>query len=393
MIYLDNAATTKISSSVFDAMLPWLKEGYGNASSIYKLGRDSARAVITARETCAAALGADPHEIIFTSGGSEGDNWAIKSSVSAFFLKNPAGTAHIVTSAFEHHAVLHVVETLAKNNPHIHVTYLPVYNDGFVRPADLDAAFSDTSKGTPVLATIMFANNEIGTIQPIEELAAVAKRHGALFHTDAVQIIGNADIDVHALGADMLSMSSHKIHGPKGIGLIYIKKGVRLPNLIEGGAQERGLRGGTENVAGIVGLSKALSEAADGVAEKVEKLTKLRTKIYDSVIQIPKSRLNGSLENRLAGSLNFSFEAIEGEALLLNLDLAGIAASSGSACTSGSLDPSHVLLAIGLPTEIAHGSLRITMSKYTTEEEIDVLLEKLPGIIAKIRSMSPLWQE
>ena len=383
-IYLDNAATTKISDSVFEAMLPWLKDGYGNASSIYSLGREASIAVTNARAECAKALGCEPREIYFTGGGSESDNWAIKMAAKMMAKK---GRKHIISSVFEHHAVLHVLENLEKEDG-FEVTYLPVYDNGIVKTDDIKNAIrTDTA-----LVTIMYANNEIGTLQPIDEIGAVCKEKGVLFHTDAVQAVGNVEINVKEQHIGMLSMSGHKIHAPKGIGLLFVDKSIRLSPFIEGGQQESGKRAGTENVAGIVGLAAALTAAVGGIAEKQERLRKYQDKIISELSKIEKTHLNGDRDKRVCGNVNFSFEGVEGEALLLQLDLKGVAASSGSACTSGSLDPSHVLLSLGLPHEVAHGSLRISMSDLTTEAEIDELLSVLPGIIEKLRSMSPLWE-
>lgn len=382
-IYLDNAATTKISDSVLNAMLPYLKEGYGNPSSIYSLGRQSAIALSKAREQVAVALGAEPREIFFTSCGSESDNWAIKGVAK---LMEAKGKKHIITSVFEHHAVLHVLESLEKQG--FEVTYLPVYSNGVVKAEDVAKAIRpDTA-----LVTIMYANNEIGTVQPIAEIGEICKAKNVIFHTDAVQAVGNVPINVREQNIDMLSLSGHKIHAQKGVGVLYINKKYRLAPFMEGGAQESGRRAGTENVPAIVGLGVAITEATEGIAAKQAKLKPLQDKIYNELIKIDRSHLNGDRNQRLCSNLNFSFEGVEGEALLLQLDLQGIAASSGSACTSGSLDPSHVLLSIGLPHEVAHGSLRISMSEYTTDEEIDKLLEVLPPIITKLRSMSPLWE-
>lgn len=382
-IYLDNAATTKVSDKVLEAMLPYLKEGYGNPSSIYTLGREAAIAVNNARKQVADALGCEENEVYFTSCGSESDNWAIKGTAKLMAAK---GKKHIITSVFEHHAVLHPLKALEKEG--YEVTYLPVYENGVVKTEDVaNAIRPDTA-----LVTIMYANNEIGTIQPIAEIGAICKEKGVIFHTDAVQAIGNVHINVKEQNIDMLSLSGHKIHAQKGCGVLYINKKYRLPNLIDGGAQERNRRAGTENVPAIVGLGVALTEATANIDSKNAKLKPLQDKIYDAVMKIDRVHLNGDREKRMASNLNFSFEGVEGESLLLQLDLQGIAASSGSACTSGSLDPSHVLLSIGLPHEIAHGSLRISMSEYTTEEEVDALLQVLPEIIAKLRSMSPLWE-
>ena len=381
-IYLDNAATTKVSDNVLNAMLPYLKEEYGNPSSIYTLGRNSAIAVNKARHQVAQALGCEDSEVYFTSCGSESDNWAIKSTAKMMAQK---GKKHIITSVFEHHAVLHTLDALKKEG--FEVTYLPVYSNGIVKVEDVaNAIRPDTA-----LVTIMYANNEIGTIQPIPEIGALCKEKGVIFHTDAVQAIGNVHINVKEQNIDMLSLSGHKIHAQKGCGVLYVNKKYRLPPFIDGGAQERGRRAGTENVPAIVGLGVAITDAVNGVDTKNEKLKKFSDKIYSEIMKIDRVHLNGDREKRMPSNLNFSFEGVEGESLLLQLDLQGIAGSSGSACTSGSLDPSHVLLSIGLPHEVAHGSLRISMSEYTTEEEIDKLIEVLPVIVNKLRSMSPLW--
>lgn len=381
-IYLDNAATTKVSDNVLNAMLPYLKEEYGNPSSIYTLGRNSAIAVNKARYQVAQALGCEDNEVYFTSCGSESDNWAIKSTAKMMAQK---GKKHIITSVFEHHAVLHTLDALKKEG--FEVTYLPVYSNGIVKVEDVaNAIRPDTA-----LVTIMYANNEIGTIQPIPEIGALCKEKGVIFHTDAVQAIGNVHINVKEQNIDMLSLSGHKIHAQKGCGVLYVNKKYRLPPFIDGGAQERGRRAGTENVPAIVGLGVAITDAVNGIDSKNEKLRKFSDKIYNEIMKIDRVHLNGDREKRMPSNLNFSFEGVEGESLLLQLDLQGIAASSGSACTSGSLDPSHVLLSIGLPHEVAHGSLRISMSEYTTEEEIDKLIEVLPVIVNKLRSMSPLW--
>lgn len=381
-IYLDNAATTKVSDNVLNAMLPYLKEEYGNPSSIYTLGRNSAIAVNNARHQVAQALGCEDNEVYFTSCGSESDNWAIKSTAKMMAQK---GKKHIITSVFEHHAVLHTLDALKKEG--FEVTYLPVYSNGIVKVEDVaNAIRPDTA-----LVTIMYANNEIGTIQPIPEIGALCKEKGVIFHTDAVQAIGNVHINVKEQNIDMLSLSGHKIHAQKGCGVLYVNKKYRLPPFIDGGAQERGRRAGTENVPAIVGLGVAITDAVNGIDSKNEKLKKFSDKIYNEIMKIDRVHLNGDREKRMPSNLNFSFEGVEGESLLLQLDLQGIAASSGSACTSGSLDPSHVLLSIGLPHEVAHGSLRISMSEYTTEEEVDKLIEVLPVIVNKLRSMSPLW--
>ncbi len=385
LIYLDNAATTRVSDEVLEAMLPWLKEGYGNASSIYALGRESAIALAKARADCAAAIGCEPREIFFTSGGSESDNWAIKSTAKMMSKK---GKKHIITSAFEHHAVLHCLESLEKDG--FEVTYLPVYENGVVRAEDVAAAIREDT----ALVTIMYANNEIGTVQPIPEIGEICRERGVYFHTDAVQAVGNVPINVREQNIDMLSLSGHKIHAMKGVGLLYVNKKIRLSPFIEGGAQESGRRAGTENIAGIVGLSTALRSAAENVEAKKQLLTPFSNKIISAFSKIESARLNGERDpnRRLCGTVNFSFVGVEGESLLLQLDLRGIAASSGSACTSGSLDPSHVLLSLGLPHEVAHGSLRISMSEYTTESEVDELIRTVPEIVEKLRKMSPLWE-
>lgn len=383
MIYFDNAATTMVSPAVRDAMLPYLNTAFGNPSSIfYSLGASARSEMEEARSKIADILGASTKEIYFTASGSEADNWAIKGAV----LKSDK--KHIITSAIEHHAVLHTCEFLEKQG--YRVTYLPVDENGLVSPADLEAAICpDTA-----LVSIMYANNEIGTIQPIRALAEITHKNGVLFHTDAVQAVGTVPVNVETLGVDMLSISAHKFHGPKGIGVLYIKKGVRIERLIHGGGQERGMRAGTENTPYIVGLSTALSEAVENIEEKNAYVRRLRDKLIDGVMDaVPHTRLNGDRESRLPGNANFSFRFIEGEGLLLHLSLAGFAVSSGSACASASLDPSHVLLAIGLPHEIAHGSLRVSLSADNTEEEVDAFLKALPPIVERLRQMSPLYEE
>lgn len=382
-IYADNAATTALSPEVLQDMMPYLTTVYGNPSSMYSIGSEAQKAVELARVDVAEAINALPREIFFTSGGSESDNWAIKGVARALKAK---GKNHIITSAFEHHAVLHTCDALKKEG--FEITLLDVHSDGLVRPEELEAAIKDTT----ALVSIMYANNEIGTIQPIEELGAVCRRHGVLFHTDAVQAMGNVPIDVKKQNIDLLSMTAHKLHGPKGCGALYIRQGIRPQILIDGGAQERGMRAGTENVAGIVGLASAVKRAKATMEQRTEKLTRLRNKLIDSLSKIERSRLNGDREKRLPGNINMCFEGIEGEALLLRLDLMGICASSGSACTSGSLDPSHVLLAIGLPHEIAHGSLRLSFSDETTEEDIDYIAKCVPQVVNTLRSMSPVWE-
>ena len=383
-IYADNAATTAVSDEVLQAMLPYFREGYGNASSIYKLGRDAQRAVETAREKVAAAIGAEPREIYFTSCGSESDNWAIKGTAELMAKK---GKKHIITSVFEHHAVLHTTEYLEKHG--FEITYIPINEKGLIDPADIRKAIREDT----ALVTIMYANNEIGTIQPIEEIAAICREKGVLFHTDAVQAVGHIDIDVHKQGIDMLSLSGHKIHAQKGIGALYVRKGIILPNLIHGGGQERGKRAGTENVPAIVGLGTAIEAATKNIAEKNTVITPRRNRLIDGILQIPYTRLNGDRDKRLPGNLNISIEGIEGESLLLMLDMNGICASSGSACTSGSLDPSHVLLSLGLKHEVAHGSMRLSIEENITDEDVDYILEVIPKIVKRLREMSPVWEK
>ncbi len=378
-IYMDNAATTSVRPEVLEAMMPYFTQYYGNASSIHSFGRAARRALENARKQVAAALGCEPREIYFTAGGSESDNWAIRCAVG-----NKPGK-HIITSAIEHHAVLHTCAYMEKQG--YEVTYLPVDKDGLVSVEDVKNAIRPDT----VLITIMAANNEIGTLQPIAEIGKIAKEKGILFHTDAVQAVGAIPIDVNAWNVDMLSMSGHKLHAPKGIGALYIRKGVKISNLIFGGAQERGLRAGTENLPAIVGLGKAIELATAELPEYTERLTKLRDKLINGILtSIPDSQLNGHPSIRLPGNVNVSVRYVEGEALLMRLDLAGVAASSGSACTSGSLDPSHVLLAIGLPHEVAHGSLRLSLGNDTTEADVDYVLEVLPGIVETLRAMSPV---
>lgn len=383
-IYMDNAATTPLKREVLDAMMPYLTEEYGNASSIYATGRDARSALDEARQTAADALGAKANEIYFTSCGSEADNWAIKGVAYAHQNKGK----HIISTQIEHHAVLHTLQYLEKQG--FEVTYLPVDEYGLISLDDLKGAI----RADTILITIMFANNEIGTIEPIKEIAQIAHEHKIIFHTDAVQAVGHVPIDVKDLGVDLLSLSAHKIYGPKGVGALYIKNGVKLDTFMHGGAQERGRRAGTENVAGIVGLAKALALATADLEQNIAHLTSLRDRLIDGVQkQIPFCRLNGHPTKRLCNNVNFSFQYIEGESLLLMLDMKGVAASSGSACTSGSLDPSHVLLAIGLPHEIAHGSLRLSIGDFTTEEEVDYVLEVLGPIVQRLREMSPLYEE
>lgn len=381
-VYADNAATTAVSKAVLDEMIPYFCDKYGNPSSIYSIGRDSREAVDAARKKVADALGAEEQEIFFTSGGSEADNWAIRGIAHAKASKGK----HLITTKFEHHAVLHTMKVLEKEG--FEVTYLDVNENGIVKPADLEAAIRpDTT-----LVTIMYANNEIGTIQPIPELGKICSDKGVVFHTDAVQAVGHIAINVKEQHIDLLSLSAHKFHGPKGVGVLYMRKGLRFPNLIEGGAQERNRRAGTENVPGIVGLGKAIELACANIEENNQKTKKLRDRLIDGILKLPYTRLNGDRENRLAGNVNISIEGIEGESLLLLLDMNGICASSGSACTSGSLDPSHVLLAIGLKHEVAHGSLRLTLSELNTDEDVDYILEVLPKIVERLRAMSPVWE-
>lgn len=384
-VYADNAATTALSEKVLNKMMPYLTTVYGNPSSLYQIGSEAKDAVEEARETVANLIGADnASEIYFTSGGSESDNWAIKGVATALFKK---GKNHIITSKFEHHAVLHTCKALEKQG--FEVTYLDVYENGIVKPEDVKNAIRENT----ALVTIMYANNEIGTIQPIAEIGRICREAKVLFHTDAVQAMGNVPINVKDDCIDLLSLTAHKFHGPKGCGALYVRRGVRPDILIDGGAQEKGRRAGTENVAGIVGLAEALKIAVETMDERKEKLTKMRNRLVDGLLKIERSRLNGDRDSRLAGNMNMCFEGIEGESLLLKLDLAGISASSGSACTSGSLDPSHVLLSIGLPHEIAHGSLRISFSDDNTEEDVDYILETVPGVVEYLRSFSPLWDK
>ena len=382
-VYADNAATTKVSKPVLDVMMPYFTEEYGNASSIYALGRSAKKALETARETVAKAIGAETSEIYFTSCGSESDNWAIRSVCERLAAK---GKKHIITSVFEHHAVLHTCQALEKLG--FEVTYLPVYKNGIVKTEDVKNAIREDT----ALVTIMYANNEIGTIQPIEEIAAVCREKGVLFHTDAVQAMGHVKIDVHAQGIDMLSLSGHKIHAQKGIGALYVRKGIPVTNLIFGGAQERNRRVGTENLPAIAGFAKAMEIASTDIEKRAEKTAKQRDRLIEGILKLPRTRLNGDPVKRLPGTVNISIEGVEGESLLLMLDLNGICASSGSACTSGSLDPSHVLLALGLKHEVAHGSLRLSIGDETTDEDIDYILEVVPKVVKRLRDMSPLWE-
>ena len=384
IIYLDNAATTRTSKEVIDAMLPYFSEYYGNASTIYSLGAESKEAISKSREIIAKALGAKANEIYFTAGGSESDNWALVATAEAYAAKGK----HIITSKIEHHAILHTCEYLESRG--YEVTYLDVDEDGIVKLDELEKAIRPDT----ILVSIMFGNNEIGSIQPVKEIGRIAHEHGVLFHTDAVQAFGQVPINVDELNIDMLSSSGHKLNGPKGIGFLYIRKGIRIKSFIHGGAQERKRRAGTENVPGIVGYGVAVKHAVETMKERTKKEAELRDYLIDRIMkEIPFTKLNGSREHRLPNNANFSFRFIEGESMLIMLDMEGICASSGSACTSGSLDPSHVLLAIGLPHEIAHGSLRISLSEETTKEDIDFTIEQLERIVPYLRSMSPLYED
>ena len=384
VIYLDNAATTKVAPEVLDAMLPYFTEHYGNPSSVYSFSSGNKEAITKQRETIAEALGASKEEIYFTAGGSESDNWALKATADAYKTKGN----HIITTKIEHHAILHTAEYLAKQG--FEITFLDVDEDGVVKLEDLKAAIRPTT----ILISVMFANNEIGTIQPIREIGAIAHENGILFHTDAVQAFGQVPINVDEYNIDMLSASGHKLNGPKGIGFLYIRKGLKLRSFIHGGAQERKRRAGTENVPGIIGIGAATARAMRTMNERIAKETELRDYLIERILdEIPYVKLNGHKTKRLPNNANFSFRFIEGESLLIMLDMKGICGSSGSACTSGSLDPSHVLLAIGLPHEIAHGSLRLTLSEDTTKEEIDYVVESVKEIVAQLRGMSPLYED
>ena len=381
-VYMDYSATTYVKPEVLEEMIPYFTEKFGNPSSFYDISRTTSRAITEAREKVAKGLNSEPNEIYFTGGGSESDNWAIKGIASAY--KNKGN--HIITTKIEHHAVLHTCEFLEKQG--YEVTYLDVNEEGFIDIEELKNAFTDKT----ILVSIMFANNEIGTIQPVKEIGAICKERGVLFHTDAVQAVGHVEIDVKDMNIDLLSLAGHKIYGPKGIGALYIRKGVRIHNLIHGGGQERNRRAGTENIPAIVGLGKAMELATSNIKENAERLTKLRDRLMDGLLEIPYSKLNGPRgDKRLPGNVNVCFEFIEGESILLSLDFEGVCASSGSACTSGSLDPSHVLLAIGRPHEIAHGSLRLSLGDGSTDEDVDYVLEVVPPIIQRLRNMSPLW--
>ena len=382
-VYADNAATTQMSENVLKAMMPLLTDIYGNPSSLHSIGQVAKEYLENARETVADCIGADPKEIYFTSGGSEADNQAIR---SAAYIGARKGKKHIISSKFEHHAVLHTLDALKKEG--FTVTLLDVYSNGVVKPEDVENAITDET----CLVTIMTANNEIGTIQPIAEIGKICKDKGVLFHTDAVQAVGHIPVNVKDMNVDMLSVSAHKFHGPKGVGFLYARKGILLTNIIYGGAQERSKRAGTENMASIVGMATAIKEATDHLEENAAKVTAMRNRLIDGLKGIERSRINGDLEHHLPGTLNMCFEGIEGESLLLLLDAKGICASSGSACTSGSLDPSHVLLSIGVPVEIAHGSLRLSISEYNTMEQMDHIVESVPGVVDYLRSISPVWE-
>ena len=384
IIYMDNAATTPVKPEVLDAMLPYFTEKFGNPSSIYSISSQNKKDITTARETIAKAINTDTANIYFTTGGSESDNWALKATAEAYADKG----RHIITSKIEHHAILHTCDYLEKRG--YEITYIDVDENGIVDLKQLEEAIRPDT----ILISIMFANNEIGTIEPIAEIGKIAKKHGVLFHTDAVQAFTQVPIDVEEMNIDMLSVSGHKINGPKGIGFLYIRKGVKIRSFVHGGAQERSRRAGTENVPGIIGLAKATEIAVGNMKERTAKEIEVRNHIIERVMnEIPYTRLNGDRERRLPNNINFSFQFIEGESMLIMLDSFGICASSGSACTSGALDPSHVLLAIGLPHEIAHGSLRLTISEDTTMEDADFVVDKLKGIVERLRSMSPLYED
>lgn len=383
-VYADNAATTKLGEKAFDAMMPLMKDIYGNPSSLHSVGQIAKEELEKARQAVADAIGADAREIYFTSGGSEADNQAIR---TAAYNGAKKGKKHIISSKFEHHAVLHTLNALEKEG--FSVTLLDVYSNGIVKPEDVENAITDET----CLVTIMTANNEIGTIQPIAEIGEICKRKGVLFHTDAVQAVGHIPVNVKDMNVDMLSMSAHKFHGPKGIGALYSRKGILLKNIIEGGAQERGKRAGTENMPAIAGMAAAIKEATDNLEKNAEYVSSMRDKLIEGLKGIERSRINGDLEHHLPGTLNMCFEGIEGESLLLLLDMKGICASSGSACTSGSLDPSHVLLSIGVPVEIAHGSLRLSLSEYNTMEEMEHIIKSVPEVVTYLRSISPVWEK
>ena len=385
IVYADNAATTQVSDRVLQKMLPWFSSHYGNPSSIYGIGREGRAALEEARGQVAQALHCDPSEVYFTACGTESDNWAIKGMAKTLAAK---GRRHIITTAIEHHAVLHTCKALEKEG--FSVTYLPVDQYGLVTPEQVEEAITPET----ALVTIMVANNEIGTIEPVARIGEVCRRNGVPFHTDAVQAVGHVPVDVQEMNIDLLSLSAHKFHGPKGVGALYIRRGIPFPaTLMEGGGQERGRRAGTENVAGIVGLGEALTEALEDLPEKTARVTAMRDRLIRELTKLPKVRLNGHPSLRLPGNCNLSFEGVEGESLLLLLDARDICASSGSACTSGSLDPSHVLLAIGLPHEVAHGSLRLSIGDMTTDSDIDRIIEAVPQVVERLRAMSPVWEK
>ena len=383
-VYADNAATTSVSKTALDAMMPYLTTQYGNPSSLYSFAQKAKEALEEARKTVADIIGAEPKEIYFTSGGSEADNQAIVSMAKFGAIK---GKKHLISTKFEHHAVLHTLKQLEKQG--FEVTLLDVHEDGVVRLEDVEAAIREDT----ALVTIMFANNEIGTVQPIKEIGELCRSKGIPFHTDAVQAAGHMPLNVKEMNIDLLSMSGHKFHAPKGVGVLYAKRGMPLFNIIEGGAQERGKRAGTENIPGIVALAAALKESVDNMEANTAKIIPMRDKLFAELSKIPHSKINGSLEHHVPGTVNMCFEGIEGESLLLMLDAKGICASSGSACTSGSLDPSHVLLSIGLPHEVAHGSLRLSVGEYNTMEEIDHIIKVVPEVVAYLRSISPVWED
>ena len=383
-VYADNAATTRMSRTALDAMLPAMEENYGNPSSLHSVGQRAAELLMKSRETVARCLNCQPREIIFTSGGSEADNQAL---LSAAAIGRRKGKMHIISTAFEHHAILHTLKKLEKEG--FEVELLPVHENGMVSARQVAGAIREDT----CLVTVMFANNEIGSILPIEEIGAVCREKGVLFHTDAVQAAGHVKIDVNEMNIDMLSLSAHKFHGPKGVGMLYARRGIILTNLIEGGAQERGKRAGTENIPAIMGMAAALEDACGHLDENAKRVSALRGRLIDGLSKIPHSALNGDPVNRLPGNVSFCVEGVEGESLLLLLDAKGICASSGSACTSGSLDPSHVLLAIGRPHDVAHGSLRLSLCEWNTDEEIDRILDAVPEVVEYLRSMSPLWKD
>lgn len=383
-VYADNAATTKLSENALNAMMPFMKEIYGNPSSLHTVGQQAKEYLEQAREDIADLIGAKPREIYFTSGGSEGDNQAIR---TAAYIGAKKGKKHIISSKFEHHAVLHTLSALEKEG--FSVTLLDVYSEGIIKPEDVENAITEDT----CLVTIMTANNEIGTVQPITEIGEICRKKGVLFHTDAVQAVGHIPVHVNDMNVDMLSASAHKFHGPKGIGFLYVKSGIPLKNMIEGGAQERGKRAGTENMPAIIGMAAALKEAVNNLDENAKKISAMRDRLIDGLQGIERSRINGDLSHHLPGTLNMCFEGIEGESLLLLLDRRGICASSGSACTSGSLDPSHVLLSIGVPVEIAHGSLRLSISEYNTMEEMEHIIKSVPEVVLYLRSISPVWEK